>query len=118
MHFVDLAGAEGAKRTGSIGEQLQEGNNINLGLLALGNVISALRYGFARDRSEIRTPSLPPSRHEVSRTRACGAALCGAASVDKKTEESLARTGVRFGLSRLGVRIRLATGSLPATHDA
>ena len=40
--FVDLAGSERAKRTGAVGVRLQEGININKGLLALGNVISAL----------------------------------------------------------------------------
>ena len=42
MHLVDLAGSERAKRTKAEGERLQEGININKGLLALGNVISAL----------------------------------------------------------------------------
>lgn len=42
FHFVDLAGSERAKRTGAVGQQLREGIDINKGLLALGNVISAL----------------------------------------------------------------------------
>ncbi|XAR74013.1 Plus-end-directed kinesin ATPase [Bertholletia excelsa] len=42
LHLVDLAGSERAKRTGSDGLRLQEGIHINKGLLALGNVISAL----------------------------------------------------------------------------
>lgn len=42
MHLVDLAGSERAKRTKAEGERLQEGININKGLLALGNVINAL----------------------------------------------------------------------------
>jgi hypothetical protein len=42
FHFVDLAGSERAKRTGAQGHQLKEGIDINKGLLALGNVISAL----------------------------------------------------------------------------
>ena len=42
VHFVDLAGSERAKRTGASGERLQEGIQINKGLLALGNVINAL----------------------------------------------------------------------------
>ena len=42
FHLVDLAGSERAKRTGAEGERLREGININRGLLALGNVISAL----------------------------------------------------------------------------
>jgi len=42
FHMVDLAGSERAKRTGAAGERLKESININSGLLALGNVISAL----------------------------------------------------------------------------
>ncbi|EOA25837.1 hypothetical protein CARUB_v10019228mg [Capsella rubella] len=42
LHLVDLAGSERAKRTGSGGVRLKEGIHINKGLLALGNVISAL----------------------------------------------------------------------------
>lgn len=42
FHLVDLAGSERAKRTKAEGERLQEGIKINEGLLALGNVISAL----------------------------------------------------------------------------
>ena len=40
--FVDLAGSERLKKTGATGVTLKEGININLGLLELGNVISAL----------------------------------------------------------------------------
>ncbi|XP_004288009.1 PREDICTED: chromosome-associated kinesin KIF4A-like [Fragaria vesca subsp. vesca] len=42
FHLVDLAGSERAKRTGTDGLRLKEGIHINKGLLALGNVISAL----------------------------------------------------------------------------
>ncbi|KAJ9562357.1 hypothetical protein OSB04_007517 [Centaurea solstitialis] len=42
LHMVDLAGSERAKRAGSEGVRLKEGIQINKGLLALGNVISAL----------------------------------------------------------------------------
>lgn len=45
MHLVDLAGSERAKRTKAQGQRLQEGININKGLLALGNVINALAEG-------------------------------------------------------------------------
>jgi hypothetical protein len=40
--MVDLAGSERQKKTNAKGDRLKEGININLGLLALGNVISAL----------------------------------------------------------------------------
>ncbi|KAI8872290.1 kinesin-domain-containing protein, partial [Ramicandelaber brevisporus] len=42
FHFVDLAGSERLKRTQAVGERAREGISINAGLLALGNVISAL----------------------------------------------------------------------------
>ena len=42
FHLVDLAGSERAKKTMATGIRYKEGVSINLGLLALGNVISAL----------------------------------------------------------------------------
>ncbi|RCI03732.1 hypothetical protein CU098_008918, partial [Rhizopus stolonifer] len=42
FHFVDLAGSERLKRTHAQGDRAREGISINSGLLALGNVISAL----------------------------------------------------------------------------
>ncbi|EFP01354.1 CRE-KLP-12 protein [Caenorhabditis remanei] len=42
FHFVDLAGSERMKRTGATGDRAKEGISINVGLLALGNVIAAL----------------------------------------------------------------------------
>ncbi|KAJ1941201.1 hypothetical protein FBU59_003569, partial [Linderina macrospora] len=42
LHFVDLAGSERLKKTQAEGERQREGISINSGLLALGNVISAL----------------------------------------------------------------------------
>jgi hypothetical protein len=42
FHFVDLAGSERLKRTNAEGDRKKEGISINQGLLALGNVISAL----------------------------------------------------------------------------
>lgn len=42
FHLVDLAGSERSKKTKATGEQFKEGVKINQGLLALGNVISAL----------------------------------------------------------------------------
>lgn len=54
FHFVDLAGSERAKRTGASGMQLKEGIEINKGLLALGNVISAL--GDETKRGKVHVP--------------------------------------------------------------
>ena len=42
FNFVDLAGSERMKRTGAEGDRAKESISINGGLLALGNVISAL----------------------------------------------------------------------------
>lgn len=42
FHFVDLAGSESIKKTGSTGDTMREGISINKGLLCLGNVITAL----------------------------------------------------------------------------
>jgi kinesin family protein 4/21/27 len=42
FHFVDLAGSECLKMSGATGEHAKEGIYINCGLLAVGNVISAI----------------------------------------------------------------------------
>lgn len=42
FHLVDLAGSERNKKTGAQGLRFRESVHINQGLLALGNVISAL----------------------------------------------------------------------------
>ena len=42
LNLVDLAGSERQKSTGTTGNQLKEGSNINKSLLTLGNVISKL----------------------------------------------------------------------------
>lgn len=45
FHLVDLAGSERSKKTLATGDRFKEGVKINQGLLALGNVISALGSG-------------------------------------------------------------------------
>ncbi|CRL08647.1 CLUMA_CG021312, isoform A [Clunio marinus] len=45
FHLVDLAGSERSKKTKATGTRFREGVKINHGLLALGNVISALGGG-------------------------------------------------------------------------
>jgi kinesin family member 4 len=45
FHLVDLAGSERSKKTKATGVRFDEGVKINQGLLALGNVISALGSG-------------------------------------------------------------------------
>jgi hypothetical protein len=57
FHFVDLAGSERLKRTAAQGDRVKEGISINSGLLALGNVISALG-----DPSKSRTTTHIPYR--------------------------------------------------------
>lgn len=49
FHFVDLAGSERLKRTNATGSRKKEGIAINAGLLALGNVISALCENASRN---------------------------------------------------------------------
>lgn len=45
LNLVDLAGSERQAKTGCTGERLKEATKINLSLMALGNVISALVDG-------------------------------------------------------------------------
>ena len=54
FHFVDLAGSERAKKTMATGQRMKEGISINQGLLALGNVISAL--GDEKKRGIVHVP--------------------------------------------------------------
>ena len=48
LNLVDLAGSERASKTGATGATLKEGANINLSLMALGNVINMLSEGAGR----------------------------------------------------------------------
>ncbi|TIC09952.1 kinesin-domain-containing protein [Wallemia mellicola] len=57
FHFVDLAGSERLKRTAAQGARASEAISINSGLLALGNVISALG-----DPSKARAKTYIPYR--------------------------------------------------------
>jgi hypothetical protein len=62
FHFVDLAGSERLKRTAAQGDRRKEGININAGLLALGNVISALS-----DPSSKRSTHVPYRDSKLTR---------------------------------------------------
>ncbi|KAF0716843.1 Aste57867_2638 [Aphanomyces stellatus] len=53
LHLVDLAGSERAKRTGAVGGRFKESVSINQGLLALGNVISALGDDAKRKQAHV-----------------------------------------------------------------
>ncbi|KNC82727.1 hypothetical protein SARC_04998 [Sphaeroforma arctica JP610] len=59
FNFVDLAGSERLKRTNATGDRAKEGISINSGLLALGNVISAL--GDLQTKRERRRESPAPT---------------------------------------------------------
>ena len=52
------SGSERAKETGTVGQQFNEGVQINKGLLALGNVIAALTEGTARKHVPYRDSKL------------------------------------------------------------
>lgn len=54
-HFL---GSERAKDTGTVGQQFNEGVQINQGLLALGNVIGALTEGKSRKHVPYRDSKL------------------------------------------------------------
>ena len=56
FHLVDLAGSERQSKTKAEGLRLKEGININLGLLALGNVISALGEDTASNKAPRHVP--------------------------------------------------------------
>jgi hypothetical protein len=62
FHFVDLAGSERLKRTGAGGDRMKEGISINAGLLALGNVISALA-----DPAKAQTSHIPYRDSKLTR---------------------------------------------------
>lgn len=55
FHLVDLAGSERAKRTGAVAGRFKESVSINQGLLALGNVISALGDEKRRNATTMNT---------------------------------------------------------------
>ncbi|KAJ2600382.1 hypothetical protein GGF39_001801 [Coemansia sp. RSA 1721] len=69
IHFVDLAGSERIKRTGAAGDRAREGISINAGLLALGNVISALGSSTSpsNNAQPKRTPHVPYRDSKLTR---------------------------------------------------
>ena len=63
FHLVDLAGSERQSKTKAEGLRLKEGININLGLLALGNVISIL----GEDNPTNKTKHVPYRESKLTR---------------------------------------------------
>jgi hypothetical protein len=79
LHLVDLAGSERAKRTGAVGVRFKESVNINEGLLALGNVISALTQGALSPFSAIRCiQDMETTSVATGRSGACTQTVSGA----------------------------------------
>ena len=60
MNLIDLAGSEDNRRTGNAGIRLKESSAINTSLLALGQVVEALRKGQVRIASDIFIRQLCP----------------------------------------------------------
>ncbi|CEG69375.1 Putative Kinesin [Rhizopus microsporus] len=68
FHFVDLAGSERLKKTNALGDRQKEGISINSGLLALGNVISALaERRISTSSSIIPQPHIPYRDSKLTR---------------------------------------------------
>ncbi|ORE08271.1 kinesin-domain-containing protein, partial [Rhizopus microsporus var. microsporus] len=68
FHFVDLAGSERLKKTNALGDRQKEGISINSGLLALGNVISALaERRISTSSSIVPQPHIPYRDSKLTR---------------------------------------------------
>lgn len=67
FHFVDLAGSERAHRTGNVGDRFKESIHINSGLLALGNVISALSSNYDPSSRAAKKIHIPYRDSKITR---------------------------------------------------
>ena len=67
FHLVDLAGSERNKRTGASGARFAESVTINRGLLALGNVISALAANAAHSERAAAVAHIPYRESRLTR---------------------------------------------------
>ena len=116
FHFVDLAGSERVKRTGATGVRLQEGININKGLLALGNVISALGDASAKAkhvpyRNSKLTRMLQDSLGGNSRTLM----IACVSAADVNFEETL--NALRYANRARNIQNRAVVNRDPATSQ-
>ena len=87
LSFIDLAGSESSKKTGTDKEGQAEANAINQSLSALGNVISALAEGakFIRYKENLLTKLMQDSLG--GNTKTCMIANCGPA--DYNVDETI-----------------------------
>ncbi|OMJ16633.1 Kinesin-like protein KIF21B [Smittium culicis] len=67
FNFVDLAGSERLKKTKAVGGRAKEGISINSGLLALGNVISALAEVSEKNQSSVNHNFVPYRNSKLTR---------------------------------------------------
>ena len=77
FHFVDLAGSERVNKTGNVGERFKESIQINSGLLALGNVISALSNATASSSSSSKQQHVPYRQSKITRILKVNYCCCG-----------------------------------------
>ncbi|CAK0831182.1 unnamed protein product [Prorocentrum cordatum] len=121
FHLVDLAGSERLKRTGAVGSRFRESVAINAGLLALGNVISALgdpakRGSHVPYRDSKLTRLLQDSLGGNSRTWMIACASCADADFEEtlNTLKYANRASFSGPESMDGVAIPGGAAALPA----
>uniref|UniRef100_A0A0K2TD80 Centromere-associated protein E n=1 Tax=Lepeophtheirus salmonis TaxID=72036 RepID=A0A0K2TD80_LEPSM len=87
LNLVDLAGSERVEQTGSTGERLREGGNINKSLLVLSQVISKLSEG-SRDFVPFRDSKLTRILKNSLGGNARTAIICTVTPVEKEQTKS------------------------------
>eukprot|EP01033_Poteriospumella_lacustris_P007937 gene7937-5710_t len=106
LNLVDLAGSERAKKTMASGDTLQEGININKGLLALGNVVSALS-----------TKSKQMDSNNNNKTQANGKPVAGGTHIHVPYRESKLTRLLKDSLGGNGMTALLACVSPAPTNQ-
>lgn len=91
LNLVDLAGSERAAKTGAQGQTLKEGANINMSLMALGNVINALSdsKGGARKHIPYRDSKLTRLLQESLGGNAATVMVAAISPADDNYDETL-----------------------------